>query len=217
MTRAQDFNPQSRFGPVSIGVMVLAHGLIGYGLVSGLGGHALELIKKPMEATIITEVKLPPPPPPPPPPPKKIVRQEVAKVPPPPRPAYVPPPAVTPPVSAAPAITAVQSTQAVPPPPAAPPTPPAPPAPPKATATDIAVACPKQVAPQMPRKALDDGISGVVTAEAHIKGGRVTEVRVLSGPRVYHGAVRLAMMKYECQTTGDAELTATQEFIFKFD
>jgi protein TonB len=129
----------------------------------------------------------------------------------------VPPPAVTPPVSSAPAITAVQSTQPVPPPPAAPPTPPAPPAPPKATTTDIAVACPKQVAPQMPRKALDEGVNGVVTAEARIKGGHVTEVRVLSGPRVYHSAVRAAMMKYECQTTGDAELLATQEFIFKFE
>lgn len=79
------------------------------------------------------------------------------------------------------------------------------------------MACPKQVKPEMPRKALDEGIGGVVKAEVRIKGTHVTEVRFLSGPRVYHGAVRLAMMKYECQTTGDAEILATQEFVFKIE
>ena len=79
------------------------------------------------------------------------------------------------------------------------------------------MACPRQVKPEMPRKALDEGIGGVVKAEVRIKGTHVTEVRFLSGPRVYHGAVRSAMMKYECQTTGDAEIVATQEFVFKIE
>ena len=113
MSRANDFDPKSRFGPVGIGVMVLFHVLVGYALISGLARKTIEMIKKPMDATIIAEVKVPPPPPPPPPPPKKIVRQETPKTPPPPRPAYVPPPAVTPPPSTAPAITAVQSTEPV--------------------------------------------------------------------------------------------------------
>ena len=46
-----------------------------------------EVIKKPLTATIIEEIKLPPPPPPPPP--KKI---EIPKAPPPPQQPYVPPP-----------------------------------------------------------------------------------------------------------------------------
>ncbi|WP_198970309.1 energy transducer TonB [Xylophilus sp. ASV27] len=220
MSRSKDFDPKSRFGPVGIGLMVLFHVLIGYALVSGLARQTIELTRKPMDATIITEVKLPPPPPPPPPPPKKIVRQEAPRTPPPPRPAYVPPPAVAPPESTAPAITAVQSTEPVAPPPAAPPAPAAPPTPPapqRAASTDIAVACPKQVRPEMPRKALDEGISGVVVVEVRIKGNHVTDVRFVSGPRVYQAAVRAAVMRYECQTTGDAEILATQEFIFKFN
>ncbi len=83
--------------------------------------------------------------------------------------------------------------------------------------TDIAVACPRQVKPEMPRKALDEGISGVVKAEVRIKGGHVTEVRFLSGPKVYQSAVRSAVMRYECQTTGDAEVVATQEFVFRIE
>jgi protein TonB len=89
--------------------------------------------------------------------------------------------------------------------------------PPKATSSDIAVACPKQVKPEMPRKALDEGTGGVVKAEVRIKGSHVTEVRFLSGPRVYYAAVRSAMMRYECQTTGDAEILATQEFVFRIE
>ena len=41
-----------------------------YALMTGLARHAVEIIKKPLTATVIEELKLPPPPPPPP---KKIV------------------------------------------------------------------------------------------------------------------------------------------------
>ncbi|WP_228122002.1 hypothetical protein [Variovorax paradoxus] len=58
----KDFNPKSRFGPVGIAVMVLFHVGVGYALVSGLARQTVELIKKPMEATIISEIKPPPPP-----------------------------------------------------------------------------------------------------------------------------------------------------------
>jgi len=54
MSRANDFDPKSRFGPVGIGVMVLFHVLVGYALVSGLARKTIEMIKKPMDATIIT-------------------------------------------------------------------------------------------------------------------------------------------------------------------
>lgn len=222
MNRSKDFQPKSRFGPVGIGVMVLFHLLVGYALVSGLAGKTMALIKKPMDATIISEIKLPPPPPPPPP--KKIIRQEPPKAPPPPRAAYVPPPTVTPPANTAPAITAVQNTEPVAPPPAAPPAAPAPQAPPgpvaapqKAPSSDIAVACPKQVRPEVPRKALNEGISGVVVAEVRIKNGLVTDVRFVSGPRVFQSAVRAAVMRYECLSSGDTEIVAMQEFTFKID
>jgi protein TonB len=100
------------------------------------------------------------------------------------------------------------------PPPAPEPPPPAPPALPQKA--DIAVACPKQVAPEMPDKAVDEGISGTVRTELRIKGGKVVGVQILSGPRVFHAAVRAAVARYGC-STGDAEVTAMQEFAFKVD
>ena len=210
--KRKDFSPGHRFGPVGIGVMVGFHIAIGYALISGLGKQSFEIVKKPMTATIIEEVKLPPPPPPPP---KQSVKQEVPKVQAPPPPAYVPPPDIAPPATApATATTAVQSTEPVAPPPAAPPAPVLPAAP---VSSDIAVACPKQVKPEAPRKAIDDGISGSVKAEAHIKGGKIIDVRILSGPRVFHAAVRAAMQRYECQASGDAEVIAFQEFTFKVE
>src|SRR5436190_20449112 len=73
---------------IGITCVILVHVLVIYGLVTGLARKAVEVIKKPLTATIVEEIKAPPPPPPPPP--KKI---EVPKTPPPPQP-YVPPPDV---------------------------------------------------------------------------------------------------------------------------
>lgn len=216
-----DFAYEQRKPPgrrlVGFAAVVLLHLLIVYGLVSGLARKAVEVIKKPLDAKIVEEVKLPPPPPPPPPP--KEIKPPPApapKVEAPPPPPFIPPPEVTPPAVAGPAIEAVITPPAAPVP-IAPPTPPAPPAP-AARSGDIGVYCPTQTKPEMPRKALQDGTSGVVRAEARIKGGRVVEVRVLSGPRVFHAAVRAAMMEYQCQSGGpEEELTAVQEFSFKVD
>lgn len=193
--------------------VVLLHVLIVYGLVSGLARKAVEVIKKPLDAHIVEEVKLPPPPPPPPPPPKQI-KQEL---PPPvtaPPPPFVPPPEIVPPAVAAPAIEAV-STPPVEAPVIAPP-PPAP-APAGPVRTDISVACPQQVAPEMPAKALHDGISGVVKASVRIKAGKIVDVQIQSGPRVFHNAVRAAMLRYQCASSGDDEVVATQEFAFKVE
>ena len=66
----------------------------------------------------------------------------------------------------------------------------------------------------MPRKALQDGSEGVVKAQVVIKDGAVRDVTILSGPRVFHAAVKAAMMQYKC--TADAtEIVATQEFGFE--
>ena len=62
--------------------------------MTGLARKAVQVIKKPLNATIIEEVK-PPPPPPPPPPPKKIEPPKVQA----PLQPYVPPPDIPPPVA----------------------------------------------------------------------------------------------------------------------
>jgi len=197
-------------------VVVVVHALIGYALVSGMARDGLNLIKKPLEAVVIQEVIIPPPPPPPPP--KKIETPKEAPKPEAPPPPYVPPPDVAPAAtSTAPSIV---STATPPPAPVviAPPPPPPPP-PPVVTGpkrTSIGLACPTQVPPEMPRKALKDGTEGVVKAQARIKDGVVTEVTILSGPRVFHEAVREAMMQYKC-TQDAGEVIAVQEFSFKLD
>ena len=70
----------------------------------------------------------------------------------------------------------------------------------------------------MPRLALQDGTQGVVKAQIMLRGGVVQDVTILSGPRVFHAAVKAAIMQYKCVVDGSsAEVTATQEFKFKFD
>ena len=197
-------------------VVIAIHAFLGYAIVSGMARKGLNFIKKPLEAVVIQEVIIPPPPPPPPKkvePPKEIHKLEA------PPPPYVPPPDIAPTTTSnAPAIvsTAVVPTAPVviaPPPPLAPP--------PKPVATGpkrsaIGVACPTQVPPEMPRKALQSGIEGVVTAQIRIKSGVIQDVVILSGPRIFHTAVRDAMLQYKC-VSEDAEVVATQEFIFKID
>ena len=188
-------------------VVVGLHVVLGYALVSGLARDIVKVIKKPLDAAVIQEVKLPPPPPPP-----KVVKVEQApKVKAPPPPAYVPPPEVVAPVSA-PVIAA--STPTPPPEPAviAPPAPPAPVAPPKPQRMDIAASCPNQVRPEVPRGA--EGVSGVIRAQAVIRDGIVKEVTILSGPKVFHSAVRSAMLQYRC-VSGDADIVAVQQFVFE--
>ena len=200
--------------------VVLLHIGIGYLLISGLARKAVDVIKKPLEAVVIQEVTLPPPPPPPPPP-QKIVqppRPQAPKVVAPPPKAFVPPPEISAPPSAAPAIV---STPTPPPAPVeiAPPPPPAPPAPapaPVAAArADLGVACQTQVKPEIPAKALQDGASGVVRAQATIQGGVIGDIQILSGPRVFHAAVRTALRQYRCSAADGT--VATQDFAFKVE
>jgi protein TonB len=194
-----------------IAVVVVLHLFIGWAIVSGTARNALVALKKPLEAVVIQEVIIPPPPPPPP---KEIKPPEAMKVDAPPPP-FVPPPDVAPQTTSnAPSITSVATPPPTPaviaPPPVAAPPRPAP------NRQDLRVACPTQVPPEMPRKAIQDGSEGVVKAQALVKNGAVQEVTILSGPRVFHAAVKAAMMQYKC--TADAtEVVATQEFVFKIE
>ncbi|MFC5498210.1 energy transducer TonB [Caenimonas terrae] len=198
-------------------VVVLLHIVILWALITGTARKGLEIIKKPLEAAVIQEVIIPPPPPPPPPPPKQIVKQEPqapkVEAPPPP---FVPPPEVAPPVSNAPAIVSMPTPPPAPPV-IAPPAPPAPPAPKPSTGrAEIGIACPTQVKPEMPRKAIQEGTEGVVRAQALIRDGVVKEVTILSGPRIFHAAVRNAMLQYKC-VSEPGDVLAPQEFVFKVD
>jgi protein TonB len=202
-------DPTRRF--VGIGIVVAIHIVLGWAIISGTAINALKATKKSLEAVVIQEVIIPPPPPPPP---KEIKPPEPQKTPDAPPPPFVPPPEVAPPVTAAPAI---QSSVVPPPAPvviAPPPPPQAPPGP--APRPDIRIACPTQVAPEMPRKAIQEGAEGIVKAEVTIRDGAVKDVQILSGPRVFHAAVRSAMMQYRCQA-GAGEVKATQEFVFKIE
>jgi protein TonB len=203
-------DPSRRYKGIAI--VIALHLLIGWGIVSGTAKNALVMLKKPLEAVVIQEVIIPPPPPPPP---KEIKPPEAMKTDAPPPP-FVPPPDVAPQTtSTAPSIVSVATpspTPAViaPPPPVAAPPKPAP------NRQDLRVACPTQIPPEMPRKAIQDGSEGVVKAQALVKNGAVQEVTILSGPRVFHAAVKAAMMQYKC--TADAtEILATQEFVFKIE
>ncbi|WP_275698164.1 energy transducer TonB [Ramlibacter paludis] len=193
--------------------VIVLHAIILWALVTGTARKGLELIKKPLEAVVIQEVIIPPPPPPPPPPPKKIEKVEprVEKAPPPP---FVPPPEVTPPAQTnAPVIQSVQTPPPAPPV-IAPPPPPAPPAPVGPKRIDVAIACSNINPPEMPRAATRDKIEGLVKAQITLKDGAITDVTILSGPRVFHSVVRETIMQYKCQSQGDG--IAIQEFNFKF-
>ncbi|MBI5276545.1 MAG: energy transducer TonB [Burkholderiales bacterium] len=194
--------------------VIALHLFIAWALVTGTARKALEIVKKPMEAAVIQEVIIPPPPPPPPPPPKEIVKAPPkVEAPPPP---FVPPAEVTPPPSNAPAIASVQTPPTAPAV-IAPPAPPAPPAPAPVgpTRQEMGVACPTQVKPEMPRRAIQQRTEGVVRAQALIRNGKVVEVTILSGPQVFHSTVRDAMLQYQC--VSGAEVLATQEFAFRVE
>ena len=201
---------------VGLTFVILFHVLIVYALVTGLAKKVVDVVRAPIETKVIEEIKKPPPPPEVvlPPPPK-------LEAPPPP---FIPPPEVqiaTPPPPQ-PTITAVTPT---PPPapvviaPAPPPVvvaAPAPPAP-KPASVDIGVVCPNAPKPTIPRKALQENISGEVVTRLTIKGGKVINVDIVSArPRgVFEGAVRAAIAQYACQTTGDDLVYANQTFDFK--
>ena len=189
-------------------VVILVHAIVLWALVSGTARKGLELIKKPLEAAVIQEVIIPPPPPPPPPP--KEIQKAPPKVQAPPPP-YVPPPEVTPPQTSAPQINATTVVPTAPVQIAPPPPPAAQPAAPGRA--EIGIVCPTMVPPEMPRQALKENITGLVTAKITVVGGVVKDVTITSGNRVFQSAVRNAVMQYKC--VGDA--VTTQEFNFKIE
>lgn len=186
-----------------IAIVLVLHLFLGWALISGTAGKGLTLLMKPLEAVLIQEVAITPPPPPPPP----QTSKPLASKPEAPHPPFMPQSEVPTPV------TAMAQIELMPTPPVlvAPiaPMPPPAPAPVVAARTDMATVCPTQVAPEMPRKAILDGTQGVVKAQATIHRAVV----ILSGPRIFHAAVRNAMLQYKC-TSNLTEVMASQDFNF---
>lgn len=185
-----------------IGV-VLLHLLLGWLLISGTQISAFKVLRKPLETLLIQDVALLPPPPP----------QPVVKA---PRP-YVPPPEVvvadressaTISVSAQPAPEQPQARPAI--------------ASEKPVTSSLpdkveaALICPGQIRPEIPRQALLNNIQGLVQAQATVQDGQVKDVRILSGPYVFHEAVKTAMRQYRC-TTQNNPVVAMQSFNFRFE
>ena len=187
---------------IGIAFVVLIHAIVIYALVTGLARKAIEVIKKPLSATIIEEIKAPPPPPPPPPP-KKVVEPPKNVTP------YVPPPDVPVPTQTTePVISAVTAAPPTEPVVIAPPAPPvvAPPPAPKPAIRRGAVPI-ERVEPVYPREAIKDNIqSGRVVARLQVnEKGLVTEVSIVeSNPRrVFDREVVRALSQWKFQPEGD--------------
>jgi periplasmic protein TonB len=188
---------------IGITFVVLIHVIVIYALVTGLARKAIEVIKKPLTATIIEEIKAPPPPPPPPPP-RKIA--EPPKVQPIIQP-YVPPPDVPVPTQPTePVISSVTPT---------PPTEPVVIAPPPVAVAPVA---PKPavrkglvpvevIKPEYPREAIRAGVQGgkVVCLLDVDEKGNVTDVKIKSAqpPRVFDREVVTTLMRWKFIPDGE--------------
>jgi protein TonB len=211
MELALPVRPDGSSHAVGFGVVLAVHVLVGYALVTGLAQKIVDTVRAPIEARLIEEIKPPPPPPEQP----KIIPKTLPrpKAPPPP---FVPPPEVA--VAPAPPAPTITAVTPVAPPADVQPAPPAPvvAAPPRTESVAIGVVCPTMVQPVLPRRAEQEGLSGVVRAQATIRGGKVVQVEILSSkPRgLFDSAVRNAMLQYGCQS-GSETVVAVQNFEFR--
>lgn len=184
---------------IGITFVIVLHVIVIYALVTGLARKAIEVIKKPLTATIVEEIKAPPPPPPPP---KKI---EIPKTPPPPQ-VYVPPPDVPVPTTSEPVIAAVTPTPPPAPPVIAPPAPPPPPVA-KPAIRKITTQRISGDPPEFPAAASRKGIDhGDVVAQLNVdEKGNVTEVRIVKAnpPRVFDAAVIHALSEWKFPPEGE--------------
>jgi len=183
-----------------IAFVILFHGLLVYGLMSGLARKVIDVVRAPIETKVIEEITKPPPPPEVvvPPPPK-------LEAPPPP---FIPPPEVqiaTPP-PVAPTITATTPTPPVQTAivPVAPPAAPAPPAP--VAAPSVGVSCPgyKQILQEagFPREATRAQVeSGEVLVSFTIGlNGEVKNAAIVkSTNRVFNRHSLETVAQFKCQ------------------
>ena len=182
----QQRDPSRRYK--GIVVVVAAHLLIGWGLISGMGVRFTPLNKPPPAVPVWVEIPLLPPPKP-----VQQIKPPEAQTPQPET--FVPEPEIVPLETTAVAFEYTpeppQTLPSVAESSAAPTT--------GSTGTsDIQVACP-------------------VRAQVLIQNGQVRNVTILSGPRIFHQAVIDAMLQYRCTNAGGGDLTAVQEFNFRLE
>jgi protein TonB len=70
--------------------------------------------------------------------------------------------------------------------------------------------------PQFPKEAIVKRINGVVNVTVVVKDGVVAEILQMTGPRVYHNAVKDALAKYRCAASS-MPIIASQTFNFQVD
>lgn len=205
--------------PTSLARALFGGFLIEAVLLGSLAAIAAMAQVAPPPPEIIMQVEIPKPevPPPPPPPPPEIVKQKpivqktitrkiVMQQPKPvtPQPVVEPTPAPVIAATEKPSVNAPAVATAAP----APHAPSAPVA--------MTLACPVQVSPEMPAKALAMGIQGRVTARAKIQGGKVISVEIIKSnpPGIFDAAVKTAMIRYQCENNSNDVVIAEQTFNF---
>jgi protein TonB len=209
----------------AMAIAILAAVAIEGALIAGV--MSVRVPATPMPVMPVMQMRLvqtvtPTPPPPPPPVIKKIVKQQSET--PVPKPIARPAAPARAHVAPTPTQEAPSPVQAAPSAPTAAPAAatPAPAATPGPTAAgpaepaDIAIVCPVQAKPELPARALAEGIVGAVTARATIQGGKVVRVDIVdSTPRsVFDASVRRAMAQYRCKVDGDGPVVVEQSFDF---
>lgn len=185
----------SRF--VGIGFAALLHVLIIYILLNGLASKVVEVIRKPIEARIVEEVRPPPKPAIVLPPPPKFA----------PPPPFIPPPEVV--VPAQPQQSVVAQHSPAPQQSAPAPAPVVAPAPAHAVRTEVGVVCPnsQQVRQSMPypREAQRDNITGEVLVEFVVNArGNMESIQVVkSADPVLDRAAVNAVKQFNCVAQGE--------------
>jgi len=183
---------------IGIAFVVLMHLFVIYALLTGLGRTMMQIVKKPLSATIIEEIKLPPPPPP-----KKI---ELPRPPPPKVETFVPPPDV-PVVSAPTGPTITVVTPKAPEPKVEQPVVAPPPPPPPKPAVRRGIKPVSREDPVYPRSAIRLGIEkGHVVARVMIdEKGNVTDVIIVSAdpPKHFDKAVTDALSQWKFTAEGE--------------
>ena len=100
---------------------------------------------------------------------------------------------------------------------AAPPAPAPAPAPPAVVHQEISLACPgyQSVLASMLEEAIDRvGIAGTLHTRLTIRGGQVTDVAVLSGPKEYTKYLQSAVKRMKCSAGGADEVQASLDVNF---
>jgi protein TonB len=190
---------------MGITTVVLVHAIAIYALTNGLAHKVVDVLKKPLDVSIIEELKKAPPPPPPP---KVIEPPKVVE----PPPAFVPAPEIQ--VQAPPPVIAV--TAPTPPPPVvvAPPIP----APPRVAS--VGVVCPDHLAVlskvQVPAQA--QGQAGKVIVEFLVSAtGTVGDVTVVkSTNRLFNAVATAAVGQLHCIGQGQ-NVRVQVPFVFEQD